>query len=57
MIGEAANALTDEFRSSVEGVPWSEVTRLRIRVVGFRRFTYDELTAQRQGQPRPHLAT
>jgi uncharacterized protein with HEPN domain len=32
IIGEAANALTDEFRSSVEGIPWSEVTRLRVRL-------------------------
>lgn len=32
IIGEAANAMTDEFRASVTGVPWDRVRRLRIRL-------------------------
>jgi uncharacterized protein with HEPN domain len=30
IIGEAANGLSDEFRVSVPGVPWRDISRLRI---------------------------
>lgn len=32
IIGEAANAMTEEFRGSVNRVPWDRVRRLRIRL-------------------------
>ena len=32
IIGEAANVMTEELRASVDGVPWGQVRRLRIRL-------------------------
>lgn len=32
IIGEAANAMSDEGRASVDGVPWDQIRRLRIRL-------------------------
>lgn len=32
IIGEAANVLTEEVRSLIDGVPWDQIRRLRIRL-------------------------
>ncbi len=49
IVGEAAKALSDEVRSALPGVPWSDVVRLRDRLSHhYHRIDPDELwtTAQ-----------
>lgn len=46
IIGEASKGLTEEVRSAIPGVPWSEVVRLRDRLSHhYHRVDPDELWA------------